>query len=331
MRPFAYERAQTSAEAVERGSGPSAAFLAGGTTLIDLAKLEVMQPERIVDITPLREVEGEYGTIRADRDGLSLGALVRMADAAEHPAILRDYPAIAQSLRLAASPQIRAMATLGGNVLQRTRCTYFRDRTWSACNKREAGSGCAALQGVNRRHAVLGTSARCIAAYAGDFGHALVALDARVDIDGARGRRTIPFEELHRLPGETPHLETTLEHGELLAGFTIPAAPWTRRSLFLKIRDRQAYDFALASAVVALDLHRGVVREARIALGGVSTKPWRAREAEGALRDRKLDAAAAQNAAEIAFADARTSGDNNFKAELGRRTLVRALLEAAAL
>jgi xanthine dehydrogenase YagS FAD-binding subunit len=254
-----------------------------------------------------------------------------MSEAARHPVLLRDYPVIAQSLSLAASAQLRNMASLGGNVLQRTRCSYFRDSSWSACNKRHPGSGCAAMQGVNRKHAVLGTSANCIATYAGDFGQALIALDAAVELAGAGGARRIAFADLHVAPGDNPAVETTLKPGELITAFTIPPTPFARRSLYLKIRDRQSYEFALASAAVALDLEDGMVREARIALGGVATKPWRSRAAEAALKDKTLDETSARAAAEAGFADAVSHGGNDYKLELGRRTLVRALLETAKL
>jgi xanthine dehydrogenase YagS FAD-binding subunit len=254
-----------------------------------------------------------------------------MAEAAEHPLVQCDYPVMAQALDLAASPQLRNMATLGGNVLQRTRCTYFRDTSWRACNKREPGSGCAALDGVNRKHAVLGVSDSCIATYPGDFAQALVALDAVAEIAGPSGNRAVAVEALHREPGDTPHIETNLLPGEIIIGFLIPAAAWARRSLYLKIRDRQSYEFALASVAVALDLVDGTVNSARIALGGVATKPWRAHEAEAVLNGNKLDEAAAQRAADAAFAAARTRGGNLYKSELGKRTLVRALLQAAQM
>jgi xanthine dehydrogenase YagS FAD-binding subunit len=291
-------------------------------------KLGVVRPERLVDINDLSR---EFGRIESDGKGLHLGALVRMADAAEHPEILRNYPVIAQALTFAASPQLRNMASLGGNVLQRTRCQYFRDTSWRACNKRDPGSGCAAIGGVNRKHAVLGTSEVCIATYAGDFAQALVALDASVELLGPEGPRTIRLDELHRLPGSTPHIETNLEHGELITGFSVPAGTWTRRSLYRKVRDRESYDFAIASAAVALDLDGERVREARIALGGVTTRPWRAREAEQVLAGQVLDEASTARAAKAAFADARTHGGNDYKPELGRQTLMRALLEAAQL
>lgn len=330
MQPFTYQRAAswTEASRIAAGDSPSPSFLAGGTTLLDLMKLEVLQPRTVIDITPLAEAHGD---VTATPQGLRLGALARMDQVAEHPAVRDHYPVIAQSLQLAASPQIRHMATLGGNVLQRTRCGYFRDPSWPACNKRRPGSGCGALRGVNRKHAVLGTSAHCIATYPGDFAQALIALDATVEIGGAAGPYSLPFAALHRLPGDEPQRETALAPGDLLLGFVIPAAPWARRSLYLKVRDRTSYDFAAASAAVALDLEGERVREARIALGGVATKPWRATEAESLLRGRILDEAVATRAAEAAFAAAVTQGGNDDKPELGRRTLVRALLQAAEL
>src|SRR5258706_942184 len=238
---------------------------------------------------------------------------------------------LSQSTQLAASQQIRHMATLGGNVLQRTRCTYFRDTSWKACNKRDPGSGCAAMEGVNRSHAVLGVSDHCIATYPGDLAQALIALDAQVEILGASGATTMPFAEFHREPGDTPNLETRLAPGALITAFFIPAGPWTRRSLFLKIRDRESYEFALASAAVALDQREGIVKEARISLGGVATKPWRARQAEAILAGHPVDEVRADAAAGAAFASAKPRSGNAFKVELGRRTLMRALLAAAAM
>jgi xanthine dehydrogenase YagS FAD-binding subunit len=330
MRPFRYERAEDRAQAIAAAAqaGATAQYLAGGTTLVDLMKIDVMRPAVVVDINALQR---QHGEIRLTPEGLRLGALARMAEAAEHPEVLRAYPVIAQSLQQAASPQLRNMASLSGNVLQRTRCNYFRDVSYEACNKRVPGSGCAALGGVNRRLAVLGVSEHCIANYPGDFANALAALGATVDVEGPGGRRVLAFEDLHRPPGTTPHVETTLAPGELITGFTVPAGPWTRRSLYLKVRDRQSYEFALASAAVALDLDGGVVREARVGLGGLSAKPWRSHEAEAALRGRRLDEAAANAAAQAALAGAVTHDETRFKPELGRRTLVRALMECAAM
>jgi xanthine dehydrogenase YagS FAD-binding subunit len=337
MRPFRYEPAgdvRSAAVAVasaaagdEPAVAAAAQFIAGATNMTDYMRLDVLRPRLVIDINALA---ASLGRIEAGPDGLRLGALVRMAEAEDHPAIRRDYPVIADSLRLAASPQIRNMASLGGNVLQRTRCEYFRETSWP-CNKRAPGSGCAAMDGVNRQHAVLGTSAYCIAAYPGDFAQALIALDATLDLDGPDGARTIPFAQLHRQPGDRPDLETTLKPGELITAITVPSGPWTRRSRYLKIRDRDSYQFALASAAVALDLDGEVVRAARIALGGVATVPWRARAAETMLEGQRLDEAAAERAAEAAFADATPRAHNAFKVPLGKATVVRALLEAKAM
>lgn len=336
MRPFAYVRADDVAAAVHEAgrtdgrnqNQPEVAYLAGGTTLLDLMKLETLRPARLVDINDLAR---QHGGIEADGRGLRLGALVKMSAAAEHPAVARDYPVIAEALQLAASAQLRNMASLGGNVLQRTRCTYFRDPSWRACNKRTPGSGCAALEGVNRKHAVLGVSDRCIATYPGDFAQALAALDAKVEIVGPAGPRVIPFDQLHRAPGDTPEIETSLAPGELITGFTVPAGPWTRRSLYLKIRDRQSYEFGLATAAVALHLENGAVAEARIAVGGVATKPWRSKAAEASLVGQPLNETTAAKAADLVFASAVTHGANAYKPELGRRTVVRALLQAGRM
>lgn len=314
--------------AVRAAAGGDAAFLAGGTTLLDLMKLDVLRPLTVVDVNDLAD---RYGAIEATAEGLRLGALVRMSAAADHPAVRRDYPVIAQSLQLAASTQLRHMATLGGNVLQRTRCSYFRDTSWRACNKRAPGSGCAALDGVHRKHAVLGVSPHCIATYPGDFAQALVALDAVVHIAGADGSRSLRFEALHLSPGETPEVETVLAPGDLITGFDVPAAPWTRRSTFRKVRDRKSYEFALASAAVALDLAGDSVRQARIALGGVATRPWRSREAEAVLTGGRFTRDKAEAAAATAFAHAETRPGNAFKVELGRRCLVEALVDVAAM
>jgi len=326
MRPFTYQRADTLA-AVHAATEDSQ-FLAGGTTLLDLMKLGVMRPAHLIDIN---ELKATYGGIEVWPHGLRLGALAHMAEAAAHPDIRRDYPVIAQSLELAASAQLRNMATLGGNVLQRTRCSYFRDPSWQACNKRVPGSGCAALEGVNRKHAVLGGSDHCIATYPGDFAQALTALDATVELAGPRGKRTLRIDELHRLPERAPHIETLLAPGELVTGFVVPSGPWTRRSLYLKIRDRESYEFALASAAVALHIEDGIVRTARIALGGIATKPWRATAAEAALTGKPLTEQAAESAAREALKDARPRRGNDYKVELGQRTLVRAILHAATM
>jgi xanthine dehydrogenase YagS FAD-binding subunit len=335
MRPFGYQRAVDPAAAIQMfGAARDAAatespvqYLAGGTTLIDLMKLDVMRPDTLIDINPL---QSSLGLIEPGPNGLRLGALARMGDVADDATVKRDYPIIAQSLKLAASQQIRNMASLGGNVLQRTRCGYFRDTSYGNCNKRIPGSGCAALEGVNRRHAILGTSDQCIATYPGDFAQALVALDAAVDIAGPAGRRSIRFADLHVPPEDEPHIETTLKPGEMITAFTVSGGPW-RRSLYLKIRDRESYEFALASAAVALDMNGDVVRDVRIALGGLATRPWRAADAEADLRGKKIDDATLRAAAETALSGAKTSEHNAFKVELGKRTVMRALHQAAAM
>ena len=330
MGPFSYSRARDGAAAVQAAQAPNVAhvqapvqFLGGGTTLVDLMKLGVMQPSGLVDITGL---EQRYGAITMQGKGLKIGALARMSEGAEHPAVRRDYPVISESLLLAASQQLRNMARVGGNVLQRTRCNYFRDLSFTQCNKRNPGSGCAALDGFNRTHAVLGQSETCIATYPGDFAQALMVLDATVDVLGPNGTRTIKFADLHRAPGDTPHIETNLQAGELITAFTVDGGPWTQ-SHYVKVRDRDSYEFALASVAVALKMNGDVVQEARLALGGVAAKPWRAREAEAALQGKKLDEAAAMAAAEAAFAPAKTREHNAYKLPLGKATLVRALLE----
>jgi xanthine dehydrogenase YagS FAD-binding subunit len=328
MEAFEYRRMQEVAGAAAAARAPGAAFIAGGTNLTDYMTLGAVRPRLLIDINPLSR---EYAQIESDGTRLRLGALVRMAEAEDHPAVRGHYPVIRQTLTLAASRQIRNMASLGGNLLQRTRCEYFRGSGWP-CNKRRPGSGCAALDGLNRAHAVLGTSEHCIAAYAGDFAQALIALDATVaTVGGPGGPRRIPIARLHRQPGTTPQIENALAAGELITFIDIPAGPWTRRSLYLKVRDRESYQFALAAAAVALHLEDGVVREARIALGGVASVPWRAHEAEGLLAGKRLDEPLAMQAAEAAFSGARARAGNAFKIPLGRRTLVRALLEAQAL
>ncbi len=339
MRPFTYTRAADAASAVRAGGLPPgspktaptsapAQFLAGGTNIIDFMKLGSWEASSLVDINDL---EREHGRIEASADGLRLGGLVRMSAAADDPAVNRDYPVIAQSLQLAASAQLRNMASLAGNALQRTRCTYFRNTDYAHCNKRKPGSGCDAIGGNNRTHAVLGVNDRCIASYPGDFAQALVALDARVETVGPAGRRTVRFEDLHTGP-ERPEVETVLAPGELITAFVVPAGPHTRRSTYLKIRDRESYEYGLATAAVALDLAPdGAVRDARIAMAGVHYRPYRAHAAEASLRGKRLDEATADHAGQLAMQGAVTHGENDYKPELGQRTVARALLHAAAL
>jgi xanthine dehydrogenase YagS FAD-binding subunit len=332
VRSFDYLKVDSPAAAVRLGRtaarshvGSPVQFLAGGTQLLDLGKLDVMRFERVVDLTRLED--RALTSIAVDARGLRLGAMVTMRQAAEHAAVLRDYPVVAESLAKAASQQIRNMGRLGGNALQRTRCSYFRD-VHSRCNKRTPGQGCDALDGNNRWHAVLGTSNQCIASYPGDWGVAMVALGATVDILGPDGARTIPFEELHRLPGDTPDIESTLRPGELIVGFLVPAGPWTRRSRYLKIRDRESYEFGLATVAVALDLDGEVVRTARLGLGGPVAKPWRLTAVEQALAGKPLSEAAATAAAELGLAGARPRAHNAFRIPLAKAAIVRALMEA---
>jgi xanthine dehydrogenase YagS FAD-binding subunit len=336
MRPFAYQRATDAPTALQAlvaaaaGNAPltEAAVqpLAGGTTLIDLMKLDVMRPSGVVDINSLSP---GWSAINLEGGNLRLGALARMSDVAANGEIQHSYPVVADALKLAASPQLRNMATLGGNVLQRTRCSYFRDVSYNDCNKRNPGSGCAAMEGFNRTHAVLGTSEKCIATYPGDLAQSLIALDASVEITGRSGIRSVPFAELHKPPGDSPQIETILATGELISGFTIPGR-WPR-SVYLKARDRQSYEFALASAAIALDLQDGVVRDARVALGGVAAIPWRAREAEALITGQKLDDTLIQRVAEAAFAGATAKKHNAFKIALGKRVVARALHRAAMM
>jgi xanthine dehydrogenase YagS FAD-binding subunit len=327
MRPFTYEKADTLAEAVTAiaQGGPRARFIAGGTTLYDLMKLNVEAPATVVDITGLKELAA-FDT--SGKEELVFGALAPMSDVSADPLLVRDYPALSESLWRAASQQLRNMATVGGNLLQRTRCAYFRGGEPYACNKRSPGSGCAAIGGLDRGHAVLGGSTSCIALYPGDWAVALLAFDAQIDAVSVRGERTMPLEQLHREPGDTAHIETTLAADEMIVRIRIPVTPLGRASTYHKIRDRESYAFALASAAAALRMDGDVVVEARVALGGVATRPWRARETERALIGQRLTATAAYDAAMTAFANARVGRHNAFKVDLGARTVADALMIA---
>ena len=320
MRPYAYTQSRSVREAV-RGTGPETAFLAGGTTLVDLMKLEVVTPERVVDINRL-----PLGGITLDREGLHVGALERMSDVAADPLVREHYPVIAQALELSASAQLRNMASIGGNLLQRTRCGYFRDVT-TPCNKREPGSGCSALEGINRGHAVLGTSDACIATHPSDLAVPLVALDTLVHLTSARGTRTVPLDTFYTLPGTTPHIENTLRPDELITGITVPRSPFAAHSHYLKVRDRQSYEFALTSAAVALELRGRTITAARVAAGGVGTRPWRLPAVERALVGRSATTATYEAAVRNAADGARPREHNAFKPALLRRTIVRALTE----
>ena len=327
MRPFSYSRPQT-AEAALAAWSKDGLYVAGGTNVADYMKLEVLQPRALVDINRMRD-PALHGIEINDR-GIRIGALVRLAAVEDDAKIRARYPVIHETLALAATRQIRNVATIGGNVLQRTRCEYFRETSWP-CNKRHPGAGCAAIGGVDRQHAILGASPACIATYAGDFAQALVALDAVVHTIGPAGPRQIPFADLHASPDDTPHVETTLAPGELIVAIEVPEGPHTVRSRYVKVRDRTSYQFALTGAAVALYLERGIVRDARIALSGVATRPWRAREAERSLVGSTLTQRDATQAANIAFADAKPGKLNGFKIPIGKQTIVRALLEARAM
>jgi xanthine dehydrogenase YagS FAD-binding subunit len=321
VRPINYARATGVADAIATILAyPGSAYLAGGTTEIDLLRLNIVQPTALVDINalPLDRID-----VLTD-GGLRIGALARMSDVAETPGVVERFPMIAQALLLGASPQLRHMASMGGNLLQRVRCGYFRDGV-SPCNKREPGTGCAALQGINRSHAVLGTSEHCIATHPSDLAVALVAVDAVVHTEGQNGERAIPIGEFFLLPGDTPHLEHPVEPGELIVAIEVPASPVARTSLYLKVRDRESYEFALTSAAVALRVEGGVIEEVRLALGGVATKPWRARRAEEVLLGARAELSSFARAAREELAVAAPRGQNAFKVELAERTIVRAL------
>ena len=327
MRPFAYARAETEAAAIRAVSagGLGTRFLAGGTTLYDLMKLGAEAPERLVDINAL---PGLASFDTGGRRELVFGAGARMSDVAADPRLVAGYPVLSEALWKAASQQLRNMASLGGNLLQRTRCAYFRGGEPFACNKRAPGSGCAARDGIDRAHAVLGGSEACIATYPGDWAVALIALDAVVDVAGPNGARTIPMDALHREPGTTPEVETSLARDEMILRIRVPATQLGRASTYHKIRDRESYAFALASAAVALRMEGEVVREARVALGGLATRPWRARDAERGLVGQRLTAEAARAAGDAALRGARPGHHNAFRIELGARTVADALMIA---
>jgi xanthine dehydrogenase YagS FAD-binding subunit len=328
MRPLETARAADAGEAVAAVAGRAdAAFVAGGTTLVDLLALEVEAPALLVDIRGL----ALDGIAELPGGGLRVGALTTNSALAADARVRARYPVLAEAVLAGASPQIRNMATVGGNLMQRTRCPYFRDLA-SACNKRRPGSGCAALEGSNRTHAVLGTSELCIATHPGDMPVALVALGATVHVLGTDGdERAIGIEDFHVAYGEDPARETVLARGELITAVELPGAEWLARSRYVKARDRASYEFALAAAAIALDLDGDAIRAARVALGGVATKPWRAPEAEAVLTGAPANPQTFRAAAEAALAGARPRPGNEFKLELARRTIVKALSEAAAL
>ena len=330
MDTFQFSRPTTVDQAVQFGAKASTAqqasevrFVAGGTTLIDLMKLNVERPKQIVDINvlPLDKIEtGSDG-------GLILGALARNSDVARHPTVQRDYRVLSQALLSGASPQLRNMATTAGNLLQRTRCMYFRD-TAHACNKREPGTGCSAIGGHNRTLAILGTSKDCIASNPSDQNVALTALEATIQVQGASGKRSIPIHQFYLQPGATPNRENVLEPGDLIVSVTLPAPVAGARSHYLKLRDRAAYEFALASAAIVVKVNGGRIAHARVALGGVGTVPWRSHEAERELQGHAANTATFRRAAEAALKDAQPASENGFKVELAKRCMVRALTVA---
>lgn len=325
MQSFSYLRPTAPDAAITAAAQPGAKFIAGGTDLMQLMKDDVERPTQIVDVEPL-----PYAKIEVGLDGLRLGALAKMSDVAAHPQIAENYPVIAQALLASASPQLRNMATMGGNMLQRTRCGYFRD-TGFACNKRAPGSGCPAIRGQNRLLAIFGGSDQCIATHPSDLAVALVALDTVLELRGNNGTtRRVALGDFHRQPGDTPQVETVLQPGELITALVVPASAAARRSGYLKVRDRASFEFALVSAAVALDLDGGTIRDARIAMGGVGTKPWRLPAVETALRGQQASEQTFAAAAAQAPEGAMPATQNGFKVKLMQKTLVRALRTVAA-
>jgi xanthine dehydrogenase YagS FAD-binding subunit len=327
MRTFEFKRPENPASAVAAAAqaktaqqGADIRFLAGGTTLVDLMKLEVETPERLLDINrlPFDQIE------ELPNGGLKIGATVRNSDLAHHPRVQRDYAVLSQALLSGASAQLRNLATTAGNLLQRTRCMYFRD-TAMPCNKREPGTGCSAITGSNRTLAVLGTSENCIATNPSDMCVAMAALEATIHVQGAKGSRAIAFGDFHLLPGKTPERETVLEPGDLVTHVTLPLPKSGSKQVYLKLRDRASYEFALASAAVVVTMAGGNVAQARVALGGVGTKPWRSPEAEAALAGKPATAANFRKAAEAALDNAKPQSENGFKIELAKRCLSHAL------
>jgi xanthine dehydrogenase YagS FAD-binding subunit len=328
MNPFTYTRAADPQQALNGLAGNAGAkFLGGGTNLIDLMKMGVETPNALIDINrlPLSKIE------ELPDGGVRIGALLRNSDLAEHPLIVQRYPVLSQALLAGASPQLRNLATTGGNLLQRTRCYYFYDPAFPQCNKRSPGSGCGALNGYNRIHAILGQSEQCIATNPSDMNVALAALDTVVQVQGPNGTRAIPFADFHRLPGTTPNIDTNLHADELITSVDLPSIPFATRSHYLKVRDRASYAFALVSVAVALDLQDGQIKAARVALGGVAHKPWRAQKAEALLAGKKADEQTFRAAAEAELAPAKAYQYNEFKIELAKRAIVRALSTVTAI
>ncbi|MEA3172844.1 MAG: xanthine dehydrogenase YagS FAD-binding subunit [Gammaproteobacteria bacterium] len=324
MTPFIYVRAGDTADALRHGAGSAAAYLGGGTNLVDLMRETVARPDTLIDVTGLSDTIEE-----TDSGGLMIGAAVRNTALAEHRGVRTRYPVLSRAILAGASAQIRNMATVGGNLLQRTRCSYFYDTDGSRCNKRALGSGCDAIDGFNRNHAILGASDMCVATHPSDMCVALAALDATVHLQGERGTRTLPFTELHRLPVDHPEIDTVLERGELITAVELPPLPFANNSTYRKVRDRASYAFALVSVAVALQLAGDRIEDVRIALGGVAHKPWRAWKAEANLRNGPATEEAFRAAAIAELADANPLRDNGFKVELVTRTLIAVLGDLA--
>lgn len=320
MNQFQYVRARSTSEALTASGKPHAAFLAGGTTMVDLMKLGVERPAELVDINslPLTQIEA------LPDGGLRIGAMARNSDVAHHDLVRSGYPVLSEALLSGASPQLRNMATVGGNIMQRTRCYYFRDLSF-ACNKRAPGSGCPALDGYNRMHAILGTSDKCIATHPSDMNVALIALDAVIHVQGPKGERAIPFEQFHLEPGNTPERETVLQPGELITSVQLPASPFAARSHYLKVRDRASYEFALASVAVALEITGDRIGAVRLAVGGVATRPWRAHGVEKILAGQPPTDELYARAAKASIEGAQPHGENAFKVELLQRAVTKAL------
>jgi xanthine dehydrogenase YagS FAD-binding subunit len=328
MDAISYERATDVSAAIKAGQQPGVAFIGGGTNLLDLMKGGVAKPIKLVDIT---HIAGLGAVTSLPDGGLRIGALVRNSDAANHAWIRERYPLLSQAFLAGASAQLRNMATVGGNLMQRTRCYYFYDTGFQQCNKRAPGSGCAALEGNNRIHAILGASDQCIATNPSDMNVALAALDAIVRVNGPQGERTIPFAEFHRLPGDHPEVDTTLKPGELITAVDLPPPLFAEHSHYLKVRDRASYAFALVSVAAALQMDGDTVKTARIALGGVAHKPWRATATEDMLTGKPLSRDTLQRAAALAVRDAKGYRENGFKIELAQRAIVRAVSTAGGV
>jgi len=324
MNPFNYQRTTTPEEAVHAVSARGAKFLGGGTNLVDLMRYNVEQPTTLIDVTRLSFTE-----ITTAGNTTTIGAGVRNSDLANHETIRINYPLLSQALLSGASPQLRNMATTGGNLLQRTRCYYFMDTAFPACNKRTPGSGCAAIKGFNRNHAILGASAECIATNPSDMNVALVALNATIHVTGPKGKRTIAIADFHRLPGNTPQLDTNLHPDELITAVELPAPKFAKHSYYLKVRDRQSYAFALVSVAAGLEMNGNTIQSAGLALGGVAHKPWRSLDAEKSLAGATAGPEAFKRAADLAVAGARPQEHNAFKVELAKQSIVRALTLAA--